>query len=274
MNPKINSENFKYIYGPVSSWRLGSSLGIDLLSGAERICSFDCVYCQLGRMSTYRLERKEYVSSDAIMAELKRLPKVVVDYITFSGRGEPTLAENLGQVIKKIKQIRKEPVAVLTNSSLLERKDVRQDLSCADFVSLKLDACSQDSFDKINNPAKEVKFDSIIEGIKEFRKEFRGRLAIQIMFIEENKNNLEELISLALAIKPDEIQINTPLRLSDVKPLSKDELSEIKKKFSSECSSLFGEGSVKVISVYDSGRDKKITSISSKDTLRRRGKRE
>lgn len=264
---------FKYIYGPVPSWRLGSSLGIDLLSQEEKICSFDCVYCQLGRMSKYMLERKKYVSFNEIIKEIEMLPEIKIDYITFSGRGEPTLAENLGEITRKIKSIRKEPVAVLTNSSLLDREGVRRDLSCADFVSVKLDAFSEESLKRINNPDEQIKFSGIIEGIKQFRKEYPGKLALQIMFIEENKDNIAELISLSGEIDPDEVQINTPLRPFKGKPLSKNELLEIKKQFSSECKSRLSENQINVISVYDTGAHKKIIPISSKDTLRRRGKR-
>jgi len=126
--------DFKYIYGPVPSWRLGSSLGIDPLSKDGKVCSFDCLYCQLGETKFLTDERKKFVPGEEVIGELDSLPTLKIDYITFSGMGEPTLASNLGQMIKAIKKIRKEKIAVLTNSSLMHREDVQKDLFCADFV--------------------------------------------------------------------------------------------------------------------------------------------
>ena len=252
---------FKYIYGPVPSWRLGSSLGIDLLSREEKICNFDCTYCQLGRNSFYTTDRKKLTAVNEVVEELKTLPKVQIDFMTFSGRGEPALAGNLGEAIKTVKKYWSEPVAVLTNSSLMYDKKVRAELCSADFVVCKLDACSQQMLEKINRPDPKIKFDKIINGIKQFKAEFRGRLALQMMFLEENKNHVEELVLLAEEIQPHEVQINTPLRPCAAKPLSEDEILEIKKQFKN----------VYVVSVYEAGH-KKVSSISPKDTLRRRGK--
>jgi len=123
----MTKKQYKYIYGPVPSWRLGSSLGIDPLSAKDKICSFDCIYCQIGKTTIHTKKRKVFVSAEQLIEELKSLPPVDIDYITFSGRGEPTLAKNLGEMIAEVKKIRKEPVAVLTNASLLYDKEVRED---------------------------------------------------------------------------------------------------------------------------------------------------
>lgn len=122
---------------------------------------------------------------------MKMLPKKQIDYFTFFGRGEPTLAKNLGGVIKAIKTIRKEPLAVLTNSSLIDRDEVRKDLAFADFVVVKLDAYSQESFKEINNPAPEIMFSNVLSGIKRFRKEYQAKLALQIMFGEKIRIRLQ-----------------------------------------------------------------------------------
>ena len=195
---------FKYIYGPVPSWRLGSSLGIDLLSQEEKICNFDCIYCQLGSTKRHVIERKIYVPVEKVIEALGALPDTAIDYITFSGRGEPTLAANLGEAIKAVKLIRKEPIAVLTNGSLMGLDEVRKDLISADFVVAKLDACSSELLQEINRPAKEVEFGAILEGIKEFKKGYQGKLALQIMFIENNKQDINKYIYLANYIKPAE----------------------------------------------------------------------
>jgi len=263
---------FKYIYGPVPSWRLGSSLGIDLLSQEEKICNFNCVYCQLGLTKKHTLERKIYVSIKEVIKELERLPAAQIDYITFSGRGEPTLAENLGQAIKAIKLIRKVPVAVLTNASLIDRENVRKELSLADFVIAKLDAYSPESLQEINNPAKDIEFASILEGIKEFRRSYQRKLALQIMFIDKNKGDVNKLIYLTNYIKPDEVQINTPLRPCNIKPLPKEEIFKIKETFTSACKGEFCRKEINVISVYDERVLKDVLPVSDEDTLKRRGK--
>ncbi len=252
----------KYLYGPVPSWRVGSSLGVDLLSQLVKVCSYDCVYCQLGSTKAPTITRQLYVPGDEIVKELEMLPAdVPIDYITFSGRGEPTLAKNLGSMINAVKKLRCESVAVITNSSLMGRQDVRDELSEADFVIAKLDASSQGSFVKINQPFQGIEFDAILEGIKEFKKYFRGKLALQIMFIEKSLIHAEEIVYIANEISPDEVQINTPLRSCNIDPLSKEELFEIKGLFSG----------LTAISVYES-RKRYVQPISDDDTLRRRGK--
>jgi wyosine [tRNA(Phe)-imidazoG37] synthetase (radical SAM superfamily) len=263
---------YTYIYGPVFSWRLGSSLGIDLLSQEDKICNFDCVYCQLGSTKKHIVERKKYVPTKEVIEELERLPEAQIDYITFSGRGEPTLAENLGQAIKAIKLIRKIPVAVLTNASLMAKEEVKKDLFFADFVIAKLDACSPESLEEINRPAKEIEFASILDGMKEFRKEYQGKLALQIMFIDKNKDNIRKLIYLANYIKPDEVEINTPLRPCNIGPLSKEEILRIKEAFTSACKGEFLRKEINVVSVYDERPLKEVLSISDENTLKRRGK--
>lgn len=256
----MSRKNFKYIYGPVPSWRLGNSLGIDLLSHKEKLCSFDCNYCQLGKTKTSTIKRQVYVPTRRIIAELEALPKVKIDYISFSGRGEPTLALNLGQVIKAIKKIRQEPIAVLTNSSLVYRKDVRKDLAQADLVAFKLDVNSEELLKLINRPAKKIKFSDILNGIRKFRKFFRGKLALQIMFMAENKDIAKNIAKLAKVIAPDEIQICTPIRPSPVKPLSKKNILQIQRYFHR----------LKTISLY-TVRAKRMRPISNKSTVFRRG---
>jgi len=268
----MNKENLKYIYGPVSSWRLGSSLGIDLLSQEAKVCSFDCIYCQLGRIIIYSTERKIYIPTEQVVEELEMLPNVKIDNITFSGRGESTLAENLGQAIKAVKTLRTEPVAVLTNSSLMDRQDVRKELNLADFVVAKLDAYSPDSFREINRPANSVEFDSVLDGLKQFRKAYTGKFALQVMFIEENKNKVAQLAYLVNYIKPDEVQINTPLRFCDVRPLSREEILNIKEYFVDKCGVTFGGKKINIISVYDIKTQKEVYPISNNETLKRRGK--
>jgi len=170
---------FKYIYGPVPSWRLGSSLGIDLLSQEEKVCNFDCVYCQLGQTKKYTVARKIYVPVEKVVEELGTLPDISIDYITFSGRGEPALAANLGEAVKALKLIHKEPIAVITNGSLMLDEKARAELSLADLVIVKTDACSTESLQKINRPAKEIEMKRMVfrhkSGVYKFPNLFAGR---------------------------------------------------------------------------------------------------
>jgi len=257
----MNKKNYKYIYGPVPSWRLGSSLGIDPLSKSEKVCTFDCMYCQIGKTKVFTDERKTFVKVEDIIEELDSLPHLEIDYITFSGTGEPTLAENLGDMIRAIKKIRNEKIAVLTNSSLLNREDVQKDLFCADFVVAKLDAPSQSVFESVNKPVSAVKIDTVIKAIKDFKGCYLGKLALQIMFMEQNKKYAKEIAQIAREINPDEVQLNTPLRPCKVKPLTNPEMDIIKAHFIG----------LNTVSVYDVEK-KRVKPISSKDTLKRRGK--
>ncbi len=251
----------KYIYGPVSSWRLGVSLGIDLLSQAEKICNFDCSYCQVGRAQAVSIDRRVYVPTQEIIKELKELPDVEIDYLTFSGRGEPGMAKNLGETIEAVRTLMLKPVAVLTNATLLDRDDVAEELALADVVVAKLDAWSQQSLLMINNPAAGISFDGIYQGIKRFRQKYHGQLSIQMMFVPENKEFAEEMAELVFEINPDEVQINTPLRTCGVSPLSQEEIFRIKGYFQG----------LKTISTYDvkQGKDE---PINVEDTAKRRGK--
>ena len=257
----MSEKKYKYIYGPVPSWRLGRSLGVDPVSKGRKVCSFDCNYCQLQKKSLLIGERKLFIECKDIIKEINSLPSLEIDYITFSGAGEPTLAANLGEMIKEVKQIRREKIAVITNSSLLYKKDVQEDLMLADFVMAKLDAPTQEVLSAINSPVETITMKHIISGIKEFRRKYKGKLALQIMFIEQNRALASEIAEIARNIHPDEVQINTPLRPCKVKPLSEPELNRIEDCF-------FG---LNTLSVYRAEK-RKIKSISDDDTLARRGK--
>lgn len=247
----------KYIYGPVSSWRLGRSLGIDLISG-QKACTFNCIYCQLGQTEVYPASRQEFVPAREVIEELKVVSSIQIDYITISGTGEPTLASNLGEVINGIRGVLNLPIAVLTNSSLMHRAEVREELALADVVVAKLDVPDQKLFEVINRP-KNIRFTQVLEGIKRFKEEFTGKLALQMMFVQQNKAGADQLAILAREIAPDEVQIGTPLRPCPVKPLTEEKIKEIKDKF-------VGLNS---ISVYEAERPQ-VSPIDLIDTERRR----
>jgi len=255
-------KKFKYIYGPIYSWRLGSSLGVDPLSQTDKTCTFDCSYCQIGETKLFNSDRKVFISTEAILKEIKALPKnVKIDYITFSGNGEPTLAKNLGDMIKRIRKIRKEKIAVITNSSLISRSDVQEDLALADFVLLKLDANAEDLFREINRPDPGIRFGDVVKGIKRFSEIYRKRLALQIMFVGKNKSYAKEIVKMAQKLGIKEVQINTPLRKCPEKPLPKPEMDAIRRYFKG----------MSVNYVYWAKR-KSVKAIDKEDTERRHGR--
>ena len=221
----------RVVYGPVASWRLGISLGIDPICELK-VCSFDCIYCQNGRTSRKTIERKVFVDPKKVEQELKEYAYVsqVADGATFSGLGEPTLNKQLGRMIEVVRNIAKLPVAILTNSSLMHDKNVRNDLRKADIVVAKLDAPNHRLFQKINNPHREIDFDSMLEGMTKFRDEYNSKYALQMMFVEQNKFCAKEMRDIAQVIKPDEVQINTPSRANKPR-LSPSELKEVTRVF-------------------------------------------
>lgn len=199
------------VYGPVKSWRVGQSLGIDLLFQSS-ICSFRCIYCQLGKIETPTRERKVYVSTEKVLADLEASDWRSADIITLSGSGEPTLALNIAEVIHELKARTGKPVMVLTNATMLQDPQVRKDLAEADKVFCKLDASDERMLHLIDRPVEGVTLEGIVEGIKALRAEYPGYLAIQSMFMPQNIKDVEAYAEILSAIQPDEVQLNTPLR--------------------------------------------------------------
>ncbi len=259
MDAPFPAQLHSVVYGPVPSWRLGRSLGIDMVSQPQKTCSFDCAYCQLGRTRVHTAQRREFVPLSQLVEELEQLPSLELDYVTFSGTAEPTLAANLGEAIIAIKEHLSPPVAVLTNSSLMSDAAVRRDLLQADQVVAKLDAPTPELLSYINHPAPEITLDRILDGLHSFRDEYRGRLALQIMFYEANEHCAEALAALAREIHPDEIEVNTPLRPCAVKPLSPEAIAEIMRAFSGP----------PAISVYEASRPT-VQPLDVAETLQRR----
>jgi len=224
-----------HIYGPVPSRRLGFSLGVDILP--YKTCSFDCVYCQLGRTDRKADRRGRYFSSSDILRQIKeaihKSPRI--DHITFSGSGEPTLNTGIGDLVRKIKKTTDIPVVVLTNSSLLTRPSVRRALLAADIVVPSLDAATAASFRRVNRPLPSIKIDEIIEGLILFRREFQGRIWLEVMLVKginDSPADIKALKKTVARIRPDKIQLNTVVRPPAEKwarPLSQVELKRIKK---------------------------------------------
>ena len=225
---------YKYLFGPVPSRRLGMSLGVDLIP--KKVCSLDCIYCEVGKTTKLTLDRKEYVKSDKIKEELKHYFKnnPDPDYITFSGSGEPTLNIKLGDILQFIKQNKPNvPVAVLTNGTMLFDKKVRENLINSDVVLPSLDTATQDVFEKINCPVDGLSIDKYIQGLIDFRKYFKGKIWLEVFILpgyNDNNNKLMELKKAILKIKPDSVQLNTldrPGNTPNLRSATRDELQRI-----------------------------------------------
>ena len=210
MSAELETET-SAVYGPVDSWRVGRSLGVDLLC-VDSVCSFRCVYCQLGRINVHTGERRVYVPTERVLEELRASDLAGADVVTLSGSGEPTLAANLGEVIRGIKRLTDKPVVVLTNSAHLWDAHVRRELSRADAVFCKLDAADEETFRRVNRPAGGVTLRRTFEGIRRLRAEYAGRLAVQLMLLPLNKERAAEFAALLRCLRPDEVQLNSPSR--------------------------------------------------------------
>ena len=203
------------IYGPVPSRRLGRSLGIDLLPA--KICSYDCIYCQLGRTARTTTKRRPYRKADDVIEQIEDAFSrgVKADCITIAGSGEPTLNSDIGTVIRGIKQRTEVPVAVLTNSSLLSDRDVRQALMAADIVVPSLDAFDRELFEKINRPHNGIHFEQMLQGLIDFSHDFSGRLWLEILImdgINASTDDAARFRPLIDRIAPTDVYINTAVR--------------------------------------------------------------
>ena len=225
---------YKHLFGPVPSRRLGMSLGVDLVP--KKVCSLNCVYCEVGRTTTLTLDRKEYIKYDTVVEELKnyfnnnRDP----DYITFSGYGEPTLNIRIGDIIQFIKQNKPGiPIAILTNGTLLYDKNVREELMEADVILPSLDAATEKVFRKINRPQKTLTLDKYVQGLVTFRNVFRGKIWLEVFILPDYNDNEKELLALKkaiLKINPDLVQLNSldrPGTKQNLRSATKEELQQI-----------------------------------------------
>nr|MBN2277255.1 radical SAM protein [candidate division Zixibacteria bacterium] len=203
-----------YVYGPVPSRRLGRSLGVSPIP--PKTCSYTCVYCQLGRTTRLQVTRESFFPKEDILAEIvTKSPKAKPDFITFVGDGEPTLCKDLGWLIRKTKDKLHTPTAVITNGSLLFRKDVREDLNEADVVIPTLDAGCEKTFKAVNRPHRDIDFATMLQGMVEFRHSYSGQFWVEVMLVKGINDTENELHSIKNAIdrvNPDRVYILTPIR--------------------------------------------------------------
>jgi wyosine [tRNA(Phe)-imidazoG37] synthetase (radical SAM superfamily) len=230
-----------FVFGPVPSRRLGFSLGVDIIP--RKYCNFDCIYCQIGKTTRTNVTRKKFFEVEEVVKEIVDTIQFAekVDFVTFSGSGEPTLNENLGAMIKEVKKSVNTPIAVITNSSSLGIEEVRNDLFNADVVLPSLDAASDEVFKSINRPQANLELTSIIEGIKSLKKDYKGRIWLEIMLIKgvnDTPDELQKLRFILNDLKVDKIHLNTVTRPPSEKnagPLNRKELEKIKIFFGDNC---------------------------------------
>ncbi|WP_457567500.1 radical SAM protein [Desulfurobacterium sp.] len=255
----------KYIFGPVFSRRLGLSLGVDLVP--FKVCSMDCVYCEVGKTTLKTGERKEYVPVDEVIKELSDFlsRKPPVDFVTFSGFGEPTLNSGLGRVVEFLKtRFRNIPVALLTNSSLLFRDDVIDEIKKGiDLVLPSFDAASESVFRKINRPVEGIDVETVKRGLFRLKNETNVRIWLETLFVKginDDKDEINRIGKFVFELEPERWQINTVVRppAYDTHSLSEVELKRIKE--------IVGYPFTDVIGV-SSARRKKIPVENIKDEI-------
>lgn len=223
----------RFVFGPVVSRRLGRSLGVDLIP--YKVCSYDCVYCQLGRTTRLTAERSQYVRLDRVIEDVRRALEAPgrIDYVTLSGSGEPTLCLGLGDLIGALRERTQVPIAVLTNGSLLSRPELRQELAAADLVIPSLDAGDPATFARVNRPDPSIGFESMVEGLMEFGKGYRGRVWLEVFIVRgynDRPDQVERIAALARQIAPERLQLNTvarPPAEGDALPVHPDVLHDL-----------------------------------------------
>ncbi len=225
---------YNHLFGPVPSRRLGISLGVDLVP--HKVCSLNCVYCEVGKTTNLTIERKEYIPLNYIITELKSYldDKPELDYITFSGAGEPLLHNGIGKVITFIKKNYPQyKLALLTNSTLLYDENVRKEIFGIDLLLPSLDAVSQKVFKKLNRPNSKLDNNKIIEGLIKFSKDFSGKIWLEVFIVpglNDTEVELELLKNVIKDIAPDQVQLNTldrPGTENWIEPVTKNRMEEI-----------------------------------------------
>lgn len=226
-------KKYDYLFGPVPSRRLGMSLGIDVVP--YKVCTLDCVYCEVGATDNLTCERKDYFNPELVIKEIEDYMKnnPAPDFMTFSGSGEPTLNTGIGKIIRFIKENYNVRLAFLTNGTLLSDKTVASDIALCDVVLPSLDAASRKVFNMINRPSSCIDFEKYIQSLIDFRDIFRNQMWLEVFLLKGYNDFPEELERLRIIIekiRPDRIQINTldrPGVLKNLHPLDRKEMEDI-----------------------------------------------
>lgn len=202
-------------FGPVPSRRLGRSLGVNNIP--PKVCTYSCVYCQVGRTTEMQAERRAFYEPDEIARDVRDAIEKAsgagapVDYLTFVPDGEPTLDINLGREIELLKPLGIQ-IAVITNGSLIWREDVREDLMKADWVSLKVDSVREEVWRRINRPCRALRLKRILDGMLEFARAYRGELVTETMLVGGINDNDSLVGDLFTHLRPSTAYLSIPTR--------------------------------------------------------------
>jgi wyosine [tRNA(Phe)-imidazoG37] synthetase (radical SAM superfamily) len=257
------------VFGPVPSRRLGLSLGVDLIP--PKTCTFDCLYCQVGRTTSKTIEPQSFVPVHEVVEEIgKKLLKTAPDAITLAGSGEPTLHAELDQVIASVKKMTDIPVVLLTNGSLFWKEEVRQRALNADIIMPTLSSAFEPTFRKIHRPHPGIDLGNIIEGLKRLRQDYKGQLFLEVVLlagINDTKKELGGLKTMVDDINPEKIQLNTVVR----PPTDKRAMSVDRKRLE-DIKTSFGEKAEIVAEIPVEGTGKKSDSLAGEllDMIKRR----
>jgi wyosine [tRNA(Phe)-imidazoG37] synthetase (radical SAM superfamily) len=207
--------SMSHLFGPVPSRRLGLSLGVDLVP--PKTCSFDCLYCEVGRTTDLTQERRPYLVAEIIreLEDYLENPPGPLDYVTMAGSGEPTLNLGLREIIAAVKNLTTTPVALLTNGSLFHLPEVRAAVAEVDIILPSLDAGREKTFQLINRPCPGLSLDLVVSGLTALRREFAGQIWLEILVLKGLNDQPEELTAirdLLQEISPDKVQLNTAVR--------------------------------------------------------------
>lgn len=256
----------RYVYGPVPSRRLGRSLGVDLVP--FKTCTYDCIYCQLGRTTCKTTQRKEYVPVADILVELRQklVQEPAPDIITLAGSGEPTLHSGVGELLREIKHLTSVPVAILTNGSLLWMREVQDALLEADLVLPSLDAGNEHSFRHVNRPHPTIDFQKMVEGLAEFRERYHKPIWLEVFLlagITDSNAEVEKIATLATRIRPARVQLNTvsrPPAEAFAHPVAASQMEVLARLF---------EGKAETIAEQEAGESQPLTppSVTDQDIL-------
>jgi len=208
----------RIVYGPVPSRRLGRSLGINHIP--PKICSYARVYCQLGNTLKLWTTREAFYTPEVIVAAVAKAidtaqkRKESIDYLAFVPDGEPTLDMNLGQTMHRLKEFQI-PIAVITNGSLIDDTQVREELLEADWVSLKVDSVDKTPWQKTDRPHGKLKLKTILEGMLKFRRIFTGQLVTETMLIHQYNDSPDQAgrtVRFLRELQPDIAYLSIPTR--------------------------------------------------------------
>lgn len=257
-------------FGPVTSRRLGLSLGINNIK-SRKACSYACVYCQVGQTHSKTMVRVKQFEPERLYRDIVQYLKKLdshhkPDYLTFVANGEPTLDINLGEEIELLKQLGVS-IAVITNASLINKADVRNDLLKADWVSVKIDTVDKSTWIKTNRPKKEFSLNLILKGVQQFANDFQGKLCTETMLIEgynDDSKLLESTASFISTLSPFVSYLSIPTRppaISNVQAVSETKITEAWKIYQQN------EINTELITGFE-GTDTGFTGDISEDILR------